>query len=79
MWSSSTPASNHFIASNEGGEVESTTKLVVHAESEWKEFQSDPAVKSKLVNIEKFGDYVFTLHAQNNAGFINQFLVLVTL
>jgi len=69
----------HFTASNEGGEVEGTTKLVVHAESEWKEFQSDPAVKRKLVNIEKFGDYVFTLHAQNNAGFINQFLVLVTL
>jgi len=68
----------HFTASNEGGEVEGTTNLVVHAESERKEFQSDPAVKSKLVNIEKFGDYVFSLHAQNSAGFIHQFLALPT-
>ena len=54
----------HFTASNEGGEVEGTTKLVVHAESEWKEFQSDPAVKSKQVHI---GDYVFSFHTQDSS------------
>jgi len=59
----------HFTASNEGGSVEGTTELVVHAESEREELRSDPKVESKPVVVAKFGDYVSSLHAQNNERF----------
>ena len=68
----------HFTASNEGGSVEGTTELVVHAESEREELRSDPKVESKSVEVAKFGDYVSSLHAQNNKGFTSQFWVLIT-
>jgi len=68
----------HFTASNEGGSVEGTTELVVHVESEREELRSDPKVESKPVEVAKFGDYVSSLHAQNNEGFTSQFWVLIT-
>jgi len=67
----------HFAATNEGGSVEGTTELVVHAESEREELRSDPKVESKSVEVAKFGDYVSSLHAQNNKGFTSQFWVLI--
>ena len=71
--------SYHFTATNVVGKVEGTTELVVHTGSEWKELQRDPAVVSKRVEVDKFGDYVFSLHARNNAAVLtSQFLVLVT-
>jgi len=67
----------HFTATNEGGSVEGTTELVVHAESEREELRSDPKLESKPVEVAKFGDYVSSLHAQNNEGFTSQFWVLI--
>ena len=67
----------HFTATNEGGSVEGTTELVVHAESEREELRSDPKVESKSVEVAKFGNYVSSLHAQNNEGFTSQFWVLI--
>ena len=46
----------HFTATNEGGSVEGTTELVVHAESEREELRSDPKVESKPLVVAKFGD-----------------------
>ena len=68
----------HFTATNEGGSVEGTTELVVHAESEREELRSDPKVESKPVVVAKFGDYVSSLHAQNNERLTSQFWVLIT-
>jgi len=68
----------HFTATNEGGIVEGTTKLIVHAESEREELRSDLKVESKPVVVAKFGDYVSSLHAQNNERFTSQFWVLIT-
>jgi len=67
----------HFTATNEGGSVEGTTELVVHAESKREELRSDPKVESKPVEVANFGDYVSSLHAQNNERFTSQFWVLI--
>ena len=66
-----------FTATNEGGTVAGTTELLVHAESEREELRSDPKVESKPVVVAKFGDYVSSLHAQNNERFTSQFWVLI--
>jgi len=68
----------HFTATNEGGSVVGTTELVVHAESEREELRSEPKLESKPVEVTKFGDYVSSLHAQNNERFTSQFWVLRT-
>ena len=65
-----------FTVSNNVGSVEGCTKLVVHAEDD--ERASSSRVESNPVTREKFGEYVSSCHAQNNAGFVVQFQVLDT-
>jgi len=67
----------HFTATNGRGSAEGTIKLVIYSESEWEKFQSGPTVESKPVQVAKFGDYVSSLHAQQNAGFNSQYWVSV--
>ena len=68
----------HFTAANREGNVEGITKLVVHSESEREKVRSGPTVESKPVQVAEFGDYVSSLHAQQNKGFTSQYWVLVT-
>ena len=68
----------HFTAANREGNVEGMTKLVVYSESEREKVRSGPTVESKPVQVAEFGDYVSSLHAQQNAGFTSQYWVLVT-
>ena len=63
-----------FTASNTVGSVEGCTKLVVRAEDE--ECSRAPGVESNPITREKFGEYVSSCHAQNNAGFVVQFQVI---
>jgi len=63
-----------FCVSNSMGNVEGCTKLVVHTEDE--DYTSAPKIGSNPVAKEKFGEYVFGLHAHNNGDFIAQYQVL---
>ena len=62
-----------FSVSNSVGSVEGCTKLVVHTEDE--DCTSAPKVESNPVAKETFGEYVSSLHAHNNGGFIVQYQV----
>ena len=63
-----------FSVSNSVGSVEGCTKLVVHTEDE--DYTSTPKIESNPVAKEKFGEYVSSLHARNNAAFIVEYQVL---
>ena len=63
-----------FNVSNRVGRVKGCTKLVVHAEDE--EHANRSRVESNPVTRENFGEYVSSLHAQNNIAFIGQFQVI---
>ena len=63
-----------FSVSNSMGSVKGCTKLVVHTEDE--DCTSAPKVESNPVSKETFGEYVSSLHAHNNGGFIAQYQVI---